>query len=38
MNNRGNYMRINQIDRERIISAYENQKDYMTLAEQLGIK
>lgn len=38
MGNRGNYMKINQIDRDRIIDAYQNNQDYMTLAEQLGIK
>ena len=34
--NRGNYMRIAQIDRDRIIDAFRNNRDYITLAEQLG--
>lgn len=37
MANRGHYMRINQIDRERIIQAFEANQDFISLGRQLNI-
>ena len=34
---RGNYTKISQIDRQRLITAFEQDSDWIALAEQLGI-